>query len=245
MARIFVTGSADGLGHGAADTLLIDGHDVVVHARSETRLEGVADLVERGAVVVIGDLSDLDETRALADQVNALGRMDAVIHNAGVGRGSGAAILPVNVVAPYLLTALIERPERLVYLSSSMHRSGHADLGKLDWGGARETASYSDSKLLVTVLSAAIARIWPDVLSNAVDPGWVPTKMGGASAPDDLREGHLTQTWLATSDDPRARTSGGYWRHRSLATPHPSVADEGLQDDLLDALAGHTGARLR
>lgn len=245
MARIFVTGSADGLGHGAADTLLSDGHDVVVHARSESRLDGVADLVEHGAVVVIGDLADLDETRALADQVNALGRMDAVIHNAGVGEGSGRAILPVNVVAPYLLTGLIERPDRLVYLSSSLHRGGHADLGKLDWSGERETASYSDSKLLVTVLSAAIARIWPDVLCNAVDPGWVPTKMGGASAPDDLREGHLTQTWLATSADPRARTSGGYWRHRSLATPHPSVADEGLQDDLLEALAGHTGVHLR
>ena len=128
---------------------------------------------------VIGDLSDLEETRGVADQVNRLGRMDAVIHNAGVWR---AQVLPVNVVAPYLLTALIHRPERLVYLSSGMHRGGRASLTGMDWSGHRTTGSYSDSKLFVTTLAIAVARNWPDVFSNAVDPGWVPTKMGGPGA---------------------------------------------------------------
>jgi NAD(P)-dependent dehydrogenase (short-subunit alcohol dehydrogenase family) len=241
-SRVFITGSADGLGRAAADTLLEQGHEVVVHARNRDRLAAVSDLVERGAAAVVGDLSDLEETRGVASQVNDLGPMDAVIHNAGVVRG--AQILPVNVVAPYLLTALIDRPRRLVYLSSGMHRGGRAELDGLDWSGGRATASYSDSKLFVTTLAASIARLWEDVLSNAVDPGWVPTKMGGAGAPDDLRLGHLTQEWLATSGDPEARTSGGYWYHQRRAEPAPSAHDEGFQDDLLESLERFTGTPL-
>jgi len=242
MTRVFITGSADGLGRAAAQTLLDDGHEVVVHARSTERLTAVRDLLDRGAAAVVGDLSDLEETGSVAAQVNRLGRMDAVVHNAGVI--SGPQVLPVNVVAPYLLTALIDRPQRLIYLSSSMHRGGRASLTGMDWAGHRTTGSYSDSKLFVTTLAIAVARIWPDVLSNAVDPGWVPTRMGGRGAPDDLRLGHLTQEWLATSDDPEARTSGGYWHHQRRAEPAPAVHDRQFQDDLLGALAGFTATPL-
>jgi NAD(P)-dependent dehydrogenase (short-subunit alcohol dehydrogenase family) len=220
MARVFITGSANGLGRATAQTLLEHGHQVVVHARNRDRLTAVRDLQDRGAAAVVGDVSDLEETRGVASQVNRLGRMDAVIHNAGVN--AGPHILPVNVVAPYLLTALIHCPKRLVYLSSSMHRGGRASLTGMDWSGDRTTGSYSESKLFVTTLAIAVARIWTDVFSNAVDPGWVPTKMGGAGAPDDLRLGHLTQEWLATSDDPEARTSGGYWHHQRRASRPPA-----------------------
>jgi NAD(P)-dependent dehydrogenase (short-subunit alcohol dehydrogenase family) len=242
MARVFITGSADGLGRAAAQTLHDDGHEVVVHVRNSDRLGAVRDLMDRGAVAVVGDLSDLEETRDVAEQVNRLGPIDAVIHNAGVI--SGPHVLPVNVVAPYLLTALIHRPQRLVYLSSSMHRGGRASLAGIDWSGDRTTGSYSDSKLFVTTLAAAVARVWPDVFSNAVDPGWVPTKMGGRGAPDDLRLGHRTQEWLATSDDPEARTSGGYWYHQSRAEPAPSVHDRQFQDQLVEQLARFTAVRL-
>ena len=242
MARIFVTGSADGLGRAAAQTLLGDGHQVIVHARSAARLPAVNDLIDRGASAVVGDLADLDQTPAVADQVNQLGRVDAVIHNAGVY--SGRQIMPVNVVAPYLLTALIHRPQRLVYLSSGSHYAGRADVAGVDWSGRRRTGSYSDSKLFVTTLAVAVARIWPDVYSNAVDPGWVPTKMGGPGAPDDLRLGHLTQEWLATSDEPGARSSGGYWFHQRRRTPHPAVRNTQFQDDLLAELARFTGVPL-
>ncbi|MDQ3893340.1 MAG: SDR family NAD(P)-dependent oxidoreductase [Actinomycetota bacterium] len=241
VARVFVTGSADGLGRLAAQTLLDDGCEVVVHARNRERLSAVRDLVDRGATAVVGDLSDLEQTCELARDVNRLGRMDAVIHNAGVYRGP--QVLPVNIVAPYLLTALIERPQRLVYLSSSEHRSGRASLSGIDWSG-RTTGSYPDSKLFVTTLAVAIARLWPQVFSNAVDPGWVPTRMGGPGAPDDLRLGHLTQEWLATSDDPDARTSGGYWYHQRRIEPHPAVRDQRFQDQLLDDLARFTATRL-
>ena len=243
MACIFITGSADGLGRATAQTLLDSGHDVVVHARSEQRLAAVRDLVDRGAVPVVGDLADPDQTRDVAAQVNRLGRMDAVIHNAGVYTGS--TILPVNVVAPYLLTALVHRPQRLVYLSSGMHRGGRADLAGMDWSGHSRTGSYSDSKLFVTTLAAALARILLGVATNTVDPGWVPTRMGGPSAPDDLRLGHLTQEWLAASNNPDALTTGGYWHHQRLQRPHPAVQDERFQDRLLAALADFTGTPLR
>lgn len=242
MARILITGSADGLGHATAQTLLDGGHEVVVHTRNRERLAAVGDLLDRGAHAVVGDLADVDETRELAEQANELGQMDAVIHNAGVI--SGAALLVVNVVAPYLLTALVSQPARLVYLSSNMHRGGRPALDGMDWSGHRATGTYSDSKLFVSTLAAAVARLWPDTLSNSVNPGWVPTRMGGAGAPDDLRLGHLTQEWLAVSDDPRALTSGGYWHHQELRDPHPAVNDVRFQDALLEALAGFTGVTL-
>lgn len=113
MARVFITGSSDGLGHAAAATLLAVGHEVVVHVRNQSRITAVQGLIAQGAEAVVGDLSDLTATMDVAEQVNRLGRMDAVIHNAGVV--SGPAVLPVNVVAPYLLTARIDRPGRLIY----------------------------------------------------------------------------------------------------------------------------------
>ncbi|WP_164203488.1 SDR family NAD(P)-dependent oxidoreductase [[Micrococcus luteus] ATCC 49442] len=234
MARIFITGSAGGLGRATAEQLLDDGHQIIVHARSVDRLSAVPDLLDRGAAGVVGDLSDMEQTRDVGKQVNKIGRIDTVIHNAGV-LGS-RHIFPVNVVAPYLLTALIQRPERLVYLSSGMHRGGHP--------GPGTKVIYSDSKLYITALSAAVARLWPDVLSNAVDPGWVPTKMGGPGAPDDLRLGHLTREWLAASDDPEALTSGGYWFHQRRHQAHPAVQDEQFQNHLLAHLKGITGERL-
>jgi NAD(P)-dependent dehydrogenase (short-subunit alcohol dehydrogenase family) len=240
MTRVLITGSADGLGRLAAQSLLADGHEVVLHARNRERLTAVRDLVDRGAAAVVGDLADMEQTRAVADEVNELGRMDAVIHNAGVY--SGPHILAVNIVAPYLLTALIERPKRLVYLSSSEHRGGRADLTGIDWTSG--TGRYPDSKLYVTTLAAAVARVWPDVISNGVDPGWVPTRMGGPGAPDDLRLGHLTQEWLATSDEPGAQTSGAYWHHQHRIQPHPAVHDRSFQDQLLDDLASFTTKRL-
>lgn len=239
MTRVFITGSADGLGKLTAETLLREGQRVVVHVRSEHRLAAVKELLSQGAEAVVGDLSDLEQTRSVAQQVNALGPVDVVIHNAGVY--SGATVLPVNVVAPYALTALIPSPRRLIYLSSGMHRGGHPKLDGLDWTGQRATASYSDSKLFVTALAAAVARRYPHILSNAVDPGWVPTKMGGPSAPDDLRLGHRTQEWLATSDDPDACTSGGYWHHQRRVEPHPDAKDVEFQERLLDELARATG----
>jgi NAD(P)-dependent dehydrogenase (short-subunit alcohol dehydrogenase family) len=252
--RVFITGSTDGLGRDAAQTLIDEGHQVVLHARSKQRASALADLAPKAASVAIGDLSSATETRAIADQVNKIGRMDAVIHNAGIYREPNrgptpdghAKVLAVNVLAPYMLTQLIERPDRLIYLSSSMHYGGEASLRDVDWTERRwnTNQAYSDSKLFITALAIALAKRWPKTVSSAVDPGWVPTKMGGAGAPDDLEQGHLTQTWLAVSDEPAAKVSGAYWHHRQQRKPAADALDTGFHDRLIAKLAELTGVKL-
>src|SRR3954451_19664872 len=241
MSRILVTGSADGLGRLAADSLAAAGHEGIVHARSRERASALDPLVERGAEIVVGDFSVREDVLRIAGELDAAAPLDAVIHNAAVWRGR--AVLPVNIVAPYLLTALLRSPRRLVYLSSGSHFGGRASLANVDWRGQRP-GSYEDSKLFVTALAAAVPRRRPGVLSNAVDPGWVPTRMGGRGAPDDLELGHRTQEWLATSDESEALTTGGYWYHRERRQPHTAVHDEAFQDRLLDALFEETGVDL-
>jgi NAD(P)-dependent dehydrogenase (short-subunit alcohol dehydrogenase family) len=231
-----------------------DGHEVVLHARTRERATALSDLAPRAAGVVIGDLSSAAETRELADEVNEIGRMDAVIHNAGVflepsrsATAEGhAKTLAVNTLAPYMLTVLIDRPDRLIYLSSGMHHAGTGSLRDIDWTARRWNAAqaYSESKLHVTALALTLARVWPDVFSNTVDPGWVPTKMGGAAATDDLEMGYLTQTWLAVSNDAAATVSGGYWYHRQRQEPAPAARDPAFQDQLMDRLAALTGLAL-
>ncbi len=254
MARVLVTGSAQGLGMSAAADLVDQGHQVVVHVRDPDRSAAVADLAQRGAAVVVGDLASGEQTRRLADQVNKLGRMDAIIHNAGVyadshrhpGPEGHPRTLAVNTLAPYLLTGLIERPDRLIYLTSGMHRSGDDSLRDLDWSsrGWDGIQAYCDSKLFVTTLALAIARRWPDVTSNAVDPGWVPTRMGGPGAPDDLEEGHLTQVRLAVGNDPIAQRSGQVLHHQRPARTATAAQDTIFQDRLLTRLAELTGFEL-
>ena len=251
MARIFITGSTDGLGRAAARSLLGDGHGVVLHARSTERASTLADLASQAAGVVIGDLRSATETRRIAEQVNAIGRMDAVIHNAGIytkqSRGSTpeghAGILAVNTLAPFMLTALIERPGPLVYLSSGLHRGGEGSLRDLDWNERPwdPARAYAESKLHVVALAFYIARRWPDVLSNAVDPGWVRTRMGGASAPVDIHTGQRTQSWLAVSTEPAAMVTGRYWHDMKPELPAAEAMDIAFQDKLavrLQELAG-------
>jgi NAD(P)-dependent dehydrogenase (short-subunit alcohol dehydrogenase family) len=255
VSRVFITGSSDGLGLAAATLLLSQGHEVAGHARNAERARDLRQAAPGVADVVVGDLSAANETRSVADQVNTLGQFDAVIHNVGVGYRESrrtatadghALVLAVNVLAPYLLTVLIERPARLVYLSSGMHRGGTPSADDLDWSRRRWNGSqaYSDSKLYDTVLALAIARRWPDVLSNAVDPGWVATKMGGAGAPDDLSLGAVTQAWLAVSDDPAATVSGELFYHQRRREAHPAARSPQFQDELLAALAELTGVKL-
>jgi NAD(P)-dependent dehydrogenase (short-subunit alcohol dehydrogenase family) len=254
MARVLITGSTAGLGRAAARNLLDDGHEVVLHARTSARASSVDDLARRAAGVVIGDLASADETRGVADQASAIGGIDAVIHNAAVyvdpqrvtTPEGHARTLAVNVLAPYVLTAWINRASRLVYMSSGMHRDGDASLRDIDWTARRWNGvqAYCDSKLFITALAFAVGRRWPGVRAHAVDPGWVPTRMGGAGAPDDLELGHHTQTWLAVSDHPDATGSGGYWYHQRRRSPAPAALDKSFQDALLNELIGLTDVRL-
>ena len=240
MARIFITGSADGLGQLAAKALIAQGHEVVLHARNKKRGQEALDKVPGAESVVTADLGSIDETKQLASKVNALGKFDAVIHNAGVYRASGEEIFNVNTLAPYILTSLIQTPKRLIYLSSGMHLQGRSKLKSFNTEISRIT--YSDSKLHVLMLCMAVARKWPEVYANAVDPGWVPTKMGGQGAPDDLQKGYETQVWLAVSNDEKAKVSGRYFHHQKENRYNAEADDVLLQERFLSLCKEITGA---
>jgi len=239
MARVFITGSADGLGQLAAKALIAQGHQVLLHARNEKRAQDALDQVAGAEEVVTADLTNIDETKQLALKVNEFGGFDAVIHNAGVYIAPGEEIFAVNTIAPYVLTCLIQPPKRLIYLSSGMHLQGRSRLKSFNTDIGRIT--YSDSKLHVLMLCNAVARRWPQVYANAVDPGWVPTKMGGRGAPDDLQKGYQTQVWLAVSNDARAKVSGRYFHHQEVSRHNPEADDVDLQERFLDSCKEITG----
>jgi NAD(P)-dependent dehydrogenase (short-subunit alcohol dehydrogenase family) len=248
MARIFITGSSEGLGLMAAQLLASEGHGVTLHARNTQRAKDASASLSAAEALVVGDLSSVAGMREVAEQVNALGRFDAVIHNAGIGYREPrrvatvdglSQLFAVNVLAPYVLTALIERPQRLVYLSSGMHQGAQADLDDLNWltRSWQGSAAYAESKLLDVMLAFAVARLWKDVFSNALEPGWVATRMGGRGAPDDMDQAHRTQAWLATSDNREACVTGRYFFHLKQRASNPSAQDIRLQDRLLAACA--------
>jgi NAD(P)-dependent dehydrogenase (short-subunit alcohol dehydrogenase family) len=254
-SRIFITGSSSGLGLLAGQALAEQGHRVVLHARNAARAEGTKIALPACEAVVIGDVAIIAGMRTVAEQVNVLGRFDAVIHNVGIGDREPrrvetddglSQLFAINVVTPYLLTALITRPDRLIYLSSSMHNGGDPSLEDLQWQKRRWNGSqaYSDSKLHDTILAMAVARRWPNVLSNTVEPGWVPTRMGGAQAPDDLASGALTQAWLAVSDDAAVRVTGQNFYHQKPESMHPAARRQDVQDRLMGYLAGITGVAM-
>ena len=263
MASVFITGSADGLGRLAAQRLVASSHDVVLHGRDRNRAQEALRSVPGARTALAGDLASIEETRALAEQANAAGPFQTVIHNAGVQSIHNAGVyrpnaarletldglentFAVNALAPYLLTALIASPQRIVFLTSELHRSGEPDLSDLQWRDRRWSGSqaYSNSKLIVVTLAFGVARRWPHVLSNAVNPGWVPTKMGGPQAPDDLELGAETQVWLAVSAERDALVSGKYLYHKQIRSAHPAASDVNFQNQVLDACARLTGAEL-
>jgi NAD(P)-dependent dehydrogenase (short-subunit alcohol dehydrogenase family) len=254
--RILVTGSSGGLGLLAARHLVAQGHRVVVHGRSPERAAEALNEVPGAEAAVHGDFASLRQVRDLADQANRSGRFFAVIHNAAIGSEARRVLtedgLPqvfaINTLAPFVLTALIDRPRRLVYMSSSMHRGadGAASLDDLLWERRawRGSTAYSESKLHDMMLAFAIARLWRDVRSNSVDPGWVPTRMGGSGAPDDLDQGSLTQAWLAASDEPAANVTGRHFFHKAPRDTNPDASNPQLQDRLIAACERIAGVKL-
>jgi NAD(P)-dependent dehydrogenase (short-subunit alcohol dehydrogenase family) len=235
MARIFITGSSDGLGQLAAQRLIKEGHSVVLHARNAKRAEEAKAAVPKAEGCLIADLSSIDETKKLAADANAMGKFDAVIHNAGLGHQEPSRAAPleepaklfaVNSLAPYILTCLIAPPKRLIYITSGLHTSGSGSMQDLAWSSRRWNGfqAYSDSKLHNVILANAIARKWPHIASNSVSPGWVATKMGGSGAPDSLEKASETQVWLATSPD-AAEESGKYWYHMESKAPSKYAED--------------------
>jgi NAD(P)-dependent dehydrogenase (short-subunit alcohol dehydrogenase family) len=252
--KVFITGSSDGLGLMAGQILAEQGHAVTLHARNARRATDARTALPGATRVVVGDVSTLTGMKEVADGAS-VERYDAVIHNVAIGYQEPRRVdttdgiervFAINVLAPYVLTALIPRPRRLVYLSSGLHRGGSVSLRDPQWKarGWNGMQAYSDSKLFDVVLAFGIARHWPSVLSNALEPGWVATKMGGPGAPDDLSLGPVTQAWLAVSNDPAATTSGGYFYHQRPCEVHPAAQDVRVQDELFAYCAALSGVPL-
>jgi NAD(P)-dependent dehydrogenase (short-subunit alcohol dehydrogenase family) len=254
MSRIFISGSSTGLGLMAANKLVSQGHQVVLHARNADRAKDARREQSRAEAVVVGDIETIDGAKDVAAQVNALGHFDAVIHNAAVGYREGHRVtvdgLPhvfaINTLSAYILTAIIERPKRLIYISSGMHHHADANFDDILWKKRRWNGSqaYAESKLHDAMLAFAIARLWPEVLSNSLEPGWVPTKMGGPSASDDIDQAHLTQVWLAASDEPKAAVSGKYFYHLKQMDANPQANNSALQDGLIAICTEISGVTL-
>lgn len=241
--RILITGSTAGAGQLAAAHLLKRGHTVVTHARNEQRAADVRRDLPGLEDVVTGDLLDLDQTRALAEQINALGEFDVIVHNAGEYGLPDGDLLNSNSLSPYLLTALVTPPRQLSYLSSDLHLGGGLRLHEVRSGGG---IGYGDSKLHMAMIAMAAARLWPDRQVNAVAPGWIPTLMGfhngNTSTPDSLREGYMTQVWLAEGVEPGSDVTGEFLFHQQVETRvNELVYDTQAQARLLAAYAEQTG----
>jgi NAD(P)-dependent dehydrogenase (short-subunit alcohol dehydrogenase family) len=256
MSRIFITGSSDGLGMMTARLLVEQGHSVVLHARNAQRAEVTRRRLPAAEAVVTGDLASLEQMYSVADQVNALGVFDAIIHNAAVGyrepqrvetEDGFAHVFAINSLAPYVLTSLIHPPRRLVYISSGLHKDGDTSLSDLNWTERpwEGQQAYSDSKLHNVLLAFATARRLPGVPCNAMTPGWVQTKMGGPSANDDLDQAHRTQAWLAASYDPASQVTGRYFYHLKAEEPLAATLDDDLQDRFMAACEQLTGVSLQ
>ncbi|AEO64835.1 uncharacterized protein THITE_2048539 [Thermothielavioides terrestris NRRL 8126] len=247
MARFFITGSSDGLGSLTAKRLIAQGHQVVLHARNADRARDASAACPGAEAVLVGDLSSIDETKALAAEADKLGPYEAVIHNAGVyigmervpGKSGLPTLFTVNTLAPYLLTCLMRKPRRLIFVSSGLHMGGQPNVG-----GARQrllSSSYSDSKLHNVMFAKAFARRWPDVGCYSANPGWVPTKMGGPSAPGRIDDGVNTYVMLALGDGQAGWSPGGYFVNSQERRPSAVAGDAKLQDQLLADLADISG----
>ncbi|MDO2439447.1 SDR family oxidoreductase [Enterobacter nematophilus] len=254
MSRIFISGSSTGLGLMAAELLVQQGHQIVLHARNVSRAEDAQRALPQAEAVVVGDLETIAGARETALRVNDLGHFDAVIHNAAVGyneahrvtRDGLPHVFAINTLSAYILTALIERPQRLVYLSSGMHHHVRANLDDILWRKRRWNGAdaYAESKLHDAMLAFALARRWRNVRSNSLEPGWVPTKMGGPHAPDDMDQAHRTQAWLAASHDSAADVTGKYFYHMKRMAANPQALDAALQDRLIDICTEISGIAL-
>lgn len=252
MARVFITGSSDGLGRIAAQSLISQGYSVTLHARNTQRAEKAAEAVPGAAGVLIGDLSSISQTKSLASEANKSGSFDIVMHNAGLGyqqplsrtEDGIPAVFAVNTLAPYILTCLMHKPNRLIYLSSGLHFGGDGSLKDLLWKSKHWNGlqAYSDSKLHDVMLAFAVARAWPGIESNAADPGWVKTKMGGMGAPGDAEEGAMTGIHLAGAQTQVG--SGRYWSDMQPTSCHVAASDVAKQEELLRVCSELSGVAL-
>jgi NAD(P)-dependent dehydrogenase (short-subunit alcohol dehydrogenase family) len=255
MARVFITGSADGIGQAAAKILAEQGHAVFLHARNSTRASQALAAVPKAAGVVIGDLSTVAGCKALAAEADKAGPFDAVVHNAGLGLTTDgsktadgvASVFAVNSLAPFVLTALMERPKRLLYVSSGLHMGGDESLKDVAWTERKEfqpAQAYNDTKMHNVLLANAVAKHWPEVQSASLDPGWVKTKLGGEGAPGSTDPPAQMIAAYAAGDSAAGNKTGVYLNPEGVGSPHEATGKAEKQDALLEIYEGISGVSL-
>lgn len=260
MARILITGSSDGFGLEAARQLIERKHVVYLHARNQQRADETKAKCPGAAGVLIGDVTNVAETRRLAEEANAIGTFDAVILNAGLFHGpmrktpdTGVpAVVFVNVLAPYIFTCLLNRPKRLVYVASVLHFQANPDLKDMWWfercaageAGWDEFQAYCDSKLQVMLLAKAVARRFKDTSVTMLHPGYVPTKLAGDEATDKMEDGIETYLTLAEGDYDQSMKGVYFLPNSKIGEPLPVTADETLQEKVVKACQDLLGLSL-
>ncbi|KAI7648183.1 hypothetical protein KC318_g18105 [Hortaea werneckii] len=244
MARILITGSSDGIGQAAAKLLSEQGHKVTLHARNQDRASQAQKAVPAAEGVLIGDISTIAGSKELADRASKAGPWDTVVHNAGLGPSNSdrktadgfQSTFAVNSLAPYVLTALMEKPKRLLYVSSGLHQGGDDSLEDVTWNQRPFAAfqAYNDSKLHNVMLANAVARKFPTVQSCSLDPGWVQTKLGGGGAPGTVDPpAKAIAAFASGSEDPAGGKSGLYLGVGGPKGPHQGALDTSKQDQLV------------
>ena len=254
MSKVLITGSSAGIGQAAAVALVGQGHEVVLHARSEQRAEQALAAVPGAAGVVVADLASFQETRGLVTQAEKFGRYDTVVLNAGLGlkhatereltADGNELMFQVNTLSAYLVTALLAQPRRLIFVSSAVAVNGVLDLDDPNYAHRPFDGwqAYQDTKLQLILLALGVGRRW-SMESLAFDPGWVSTQMtlrNGDTAPLTAEHAGDRLARLVTTGDlpPDSYATERAWR------PGKDENDPERQDGLLALCARLTGVTL-
>lgn len=249
MARVFITGSSDGIGLHAAKLLADNGHKVTLHARNEDRAASTKSAVPKAENIVVGDLRTVASIKKLAQDANAAGPFDTIIHNAGIGYGGTSssemtsdgisAVFAVNTLAPYIMTCMMDKPKsRMLYMSSDSHYGGDESLKN-----CTTSHSYGNSKLHDTMLSKAFARRWNDVQVVSMHPGWVRTKMGGSAPSSTDKPAKALLQWAAGEGSLAKLPSGSFFTSSGQDSPHPGADNVAKQEELLKICGDVSGVK--
>jgi len=254
--RILITGSSDGLGLLTAKLLAKNSHQVTLHARNASRASDAFSACPSAHNCLTGDLSTIAGIKAFAQEANKHGPYDAVMHNAGLYLGPFRAtedglpaLVAVNTVAPYILSCLMAKPSRLIFVSSGLHQNGNAALtditwqqrGEAQWGNGAQ--GYADSKLHNIMFGFAFHRKF-GIATASVDPGWVKTKMGGPNAMDDLDAAVETFAMVCTGEGEAGKKEVGHFYQMKERGFREEAEDVERQEKLLKILEEVTGVKV-
>lgn len=217
-----VTGGNRGIGLAIVEGLAELGLHVLMGSRRLHDGMDATSAIEGKVTPVALDLSDRGN---LSDQVDEIitsyPTIDVLVNNAGIlAEGDLLEVSPEEFTASLRIN--VEAPFELIQrLVPGMRTRGYGRIVNVSsgWGsfdeGLSGPAAYSVSKAALNALTVTLTQSvsGSDVKANAMCPGWVRTRMGGAQASRSPKKGAETAIWLATleADGPTA----GFFRDKS------------------------------